>query len=316
MLSTLFGILVFLDHQGPKSGNPSLPGHMQPRPHPPLFWEPGHALLPSSATGAGPHPSPSSFTASEVRPTFSRPANVTFRHSSHPTDAPFRWIFYDFSRRAIPACRRLIPAKFLHPPTSHSGAEFLHLRPTTNSGTLQCITWTIAPPTARLIHRRPHKPVQCQQHRRRSPTHPGRHRTCKTLHRWSPHQRQSPPFPTPGATGASLRNYQHSAPDHPCPCQSPVADRRRPLCRARYGRDWKAAYEFPDIREHVLEDLRRTLCREIRAAYLDPDKACSSQRPENQARCPCYLHRYFGADEDIRFPNCPGNNEPRHKGQS
>ena len=90
----------------------------------------------------------------------------------------------------------------------------------------------------------------------------------------------------------------------------------RDIFRARYGNDWKEAYQFPDVREHVLEELRIKICQEIREAYLNADMNYTSNHPGSQTRCPCYLHKYFGADEDIRFPNCPREEEPHSKGQN
>ena len=89
----------------------------------------------------------------------------------------------------------------------------------------------------------------------------------------------------------------------------------RDVFRTQYGKDWREAYEFPDVREHVLEELRTQLCKEIRTAYLNPDLACTSTQSRSLANCPCYLHKYFGADEDIRFPNCPqeGETQPRQQ---
>ena len=90
----------------------------------------------------------------------------------------------------------------------------------------------------------------------------------------------------------------------------------RDVLRTRYGNDWRKAYEFPDVREHVLEELRTQLCEEIRTAYLNADPAYTSTQSGSLANCPCYLHKYFGVDEDIRFPNCPREDEPQSKGQN
>ena len=86
--------------------------------------------------------------------------------------------------------------------------------------------------------------------------------------------------------------------------------------RARYGNDWKEAYMFPDVREHVLEELCIKLCQEVREAYLHADRDYTSNRPGSLARCPCYLHKYFGADKDIRFPNCFREDRPRSNEQN
>ena len=77
--------------------------------------------------------------------------------------------------------------------------------------------------------------------------------------------------------------------------------------RNKFGSKWREAFEFPDVREQVLEDLRTELSQEIRTAFLNPNLTHTSTRPQP---CPCYLHKYFGADPDIRFPNCPQGDEP------
>merc|ERR1711989_122276 len=63
----------------------------------------------------------------------------------------------------------------------------------------------------------------------------------------------------------------------------------------KYGAEWREAFEFPDIRERVLEELRTELSQEIRTAYLNPNL---THTPNRLQPCPCYLHKYFGANED------------------
>ena len=70
-----------------------------------------------------------------------------------------------------------------------------------------------------------------------------------------------------------------------------------------YGKEWKKAYMYPDVRDSVLAELRVKLCREIRQVYLKDN--APERDPNRRSNCPCYLHRFFGADEDIKFPSCP-----------
>ena len=41
--------------------------------------------------------------------------------------------------------------------------------------------------------------------------------------------------------------------------------------RNKFGSKWREAFEFPDVREQVLEDLRTELSQEIRTAFLNPN---------------------------------------------
>ena len=82
--------------------------------------------------------------------------------------------------------------------------------------------------------------------------------------------------------------------------------------RDKFGTDWREAFEFPDVREQVLADLLTELSQEIRTAYLNPNLTHTSTRPQP---CPCYLHKYFGAAPDIRFPKCPQGDESSAQSQ-
>ena len=72
----------------------------------------------------------------------------------------------------------------------------------------------------------------------------------------------------------------------------------------RYGAQWKQAYIFPELRVHLLNELREDLADQLDGAVIVND-APGAEDPT----CRCNIHRFFGVRASIRFPNCSKQQE-------
>ena len=84
----------------------------------------------------------------------------------------------------------------------------------------------------------------------------------------------------------------------------------RDTCRKRYGSEWEAMYSDLNIRQALRTEVRNFLAEEIEHSTfvfaITPHSETQDSLP-----CQCYLHKYFGADKRLTFPNChlqPHNN--------
>ena len=86
----------------------------------------------------------------------------------------------------------------------------------------------------------------------------------------------------------------------------------RDTFRKRYGAGWEVMYEDPSTRQALRAELRNHLADEINHSVLGfettPPKPGHDRIP-----CQCYLHKYFGADRRLTFPDC--RTQPCHDGQ-
>ena len=75
----------------------------------------------------------------------------------------------------------------------------------------------------------------------------------------------------------------------------------RDTCRRRYGAEWETNYNDPSTRQALRAEVRNHLAEEIEhSTFVSP----AAIYRDTNIPCQCYLHKYFGADKRLTFPNC------------
>ena len=86
----------------------------------------------------------------------------------------------------------------------------------------------------------------------------------------------------------------------------------RDIFRKRYGEGWKVMYEDQSTRQALRAELRNHLADEINHSVFG-FATTSPESSQDRIPCQCYLHKYFGADKRLTFPDCWI--QPHHDGQ-
>ena len=114
-------------------------------------------------------------------------------------------------------------------------------------------------------------------------------------------------------TSEEEEDFRPYRPQPPNPEEFPsiMAFVLRDTCRRRYGAEWETKYNDPSTRQALRAEVRNHLAEEIEhSVFVFPTAA--RRDTHDSLPCQCYLHKYFGADKRLKFPNC--HLQPRQEG--